>query len=96
MHMHHSSTKEKPKMDPNATLIKLDLFHKNADGSWSSIKNADIRNAFGTYRIKPGMTFRKNHSYWGIDVVSLLENAEIVDSRSYPLFDRRDRNKSRD
>ncbi|BBO85702.1 hypothetical protein DSCO28_62680 [Desulfosarcina ovata subsp. sediminis] len=74
--MHHSSTKEKPKMDPNVVLIKPEQFSKNPDGSWSSKQNTDIQNAFGIYRINPGMTFRKNQSHWGLDIAALLDQAE--------------------
>ena len=72
--MHQSSHKGLPKLGPNDVLIKRELFKKNADGTWTSLKNADIQNAFGIYRVNAGMTFKKNVTNWGIDVAALLES----------------------
>ncbi len=70
----HKST---AKIDlPDKPFVSPAEFKKNPDGSWTCIKNTDIRNAYGIYRINPGMTFVKNTSHWGMDVAELLEQAE--------------------
>lgn len=59
-------------MQPTA-IVSPKEFRRNPDGSWTCIKNSDIKSAYGIYRVSPGMTFKKKQSIWGIDVVELLD-----------------------
>ena len=58
------------------TFVSPNEFKKNPDGSWTCIKNTDIKNPYGIIRVNPGMTFRKTKPHWGIDVAELLDQAE--------------------
>lgn len=70
----HTST---AKFDlPDETIVSSSEFKKNPDGSWTCIKNTDIKSAYGIYRVNPGMTFVKEKLHWGIDVAELLDQAE--------------------
>jgi hypothetical protein len=53
--------------------IRCEPFKKNPDGSWSSVRPADIRTARGDIRIPPGMVFFKNRPLWGVDVAAYLD-----------------------
>lgn len=61
----------------DTTIVSPKEFRKNSDGSWTCIKNTDLKNAYGVYRINPGMTFVKKKPHWGIDVAELLDQADI-------------------
>lgn len=61
---------------PDTPFISPKEFKKNPDGSWTCIKNTDIKSAYGIIRVNPGMTFRKKKTHWGIDVAELLDQAE--------------------
>ena len=70
----HKST---AKVDlPDKPFVSSKEFKKNPDGSWTCIKNTDIKSSYGIYRIPPGMTFKKKTTHWGMDVAELLEQAE--------------------
>ena len=62
-------------MQQKAMVSKKD-FQKNPDGSWTCIKNTDIKSVFGIFRINPSMTFKKTFPVWGIDVAELLDQQE--------------------
>ena len=53
--------------------VSRDAFQKNPDGSWTCIRNTDLKNAGSIIRIAPGMTFRESKPQWGMDVVEILE-----------------------
>ena len=70
----HKST---AKIDlPDKPIVSAAEFKKNDDGSWTCVKNTDIKSSYGIYRINPGMTFKKKTSHWGMDVAELLDQAE--------------------
>ena len=73
MHMHSSSTKGKGSAMPDKPMLSPDAFSKNPDGSWSSTQNTDIKSPVGIIRLSAGMQFKKGQTYWGINVVELLE-----------------------
>ena len=61
-----------PSLQP-AAKITCQNFSKNPDGSWNSIVSGDIVEPDGTIRFPPGMTFRKGITFYGIDVVAMLD-----------------------
>lgn len=63
-------------MQTSITLSR-DAFQKNPDGSWTCIKNTDIKNGGYAYRVNPGFVFRKSKPQWGIDVVAVLEQDDL-------------------
>jgi hypothetical protein len=71
--MHKSTAKVKL---PETTFISSTEFKKNSDGSWTCVKNTDIKSPYGIIRVNPGMTFKKKTPHWGIDVAELLDEAE--------------------
>ena len=66
-HMTTKNSEFTPKLTPEA-------FRKNSDGSWTSVRNSDIPTPpDGLTRVGADMTFEKGRTYWGIDIVSLLD-----------------------
>ncbi len=56
------------------TKIAVDEYQKNADGSWTCVKNSDITTKTGqVVRIAPGTTFKKGGTFLGLDIVGVLE-----------------------
>jgi len=61
--------------------IDCEAFHKNSDGSWTSVQVTDIKTPTRAIRISPSMNFRKGRAMWGIDVAALLD--ESYSQRNY-------------
>ena len=57
-------------------IISRDAFEKNSDGTWTCIKNTDIKNEGNIIRLAPGITFKPDRPQWGVDVVELLEQED--------------------
>jgi len=53
--------------------IICEAYRKNSDGSWASTRVSDIQTMDESIRVNPGITFKKDRTLWGIDVVKLLE-----------------------
>ena len=53
--------------------VTCQAFRKNSDGSWTSVQVTDIYAPIGAIRIGPGMMFRRGGTFYGIDVVALLD-----------------------
>jgi hypothetical protein len=53
--------------------ITCEAYRKNSDGSWASTRVSDIQTTDKSIRVNPGITFKKERTMWGIDVVKLLE-----------------------
>ncbi len=48
-------------------------FRKQADGSWTAIRNAEVGAGDGFLIIPAGMDFRKGTTLCGVDVAKLLD-----------------------
>ena len=54
--------------------IKTEDFKKNADGSWTLVRNTDLEASIGVIRLTSGMTFKKGMTILGFDVAEILDN----------------------
>ena len=53
--------------------IVYEAFRRQADGSWTSIRNSDVGTPDGAIRIGAGMDFRRGGTICGLDIAMLLD-----------------------
>jgi hypothetical protein len=59
-------------MPPPRTLNCVD-FHRNADGSWSTVRAVTITTRSGQVTLKPGISLRPGISFSDVDVAAQLD-----------------------
>jgi hypothetical protein len=63
--------------------IVYEAFRKEADGSWTSVRNSDVTTSDGNIRIGAGMDFRRGVTIRGVDVAKRLDE-ELAARQSQP------------
>jgi hypothetical protein len=53
--------------------IVFEAFRRQADGSWTCIRNCDVITADGAIRIPAGMDFRRGSTLCGVDMAMVLD-----------------------
>jgi hypothetical protein len=59
--------------DVRAQSLACDAFIKNADGSWTAMRNVAVAAGGGAFNIRQGSNFRPGAAFMGLDLVAQLE-----------------------
>jgi hypothetical protein len=51
----------------------IDAFRRNADGSWSCIRDVTLNGPSGRIQVLAGTTFHRGKTFMGVDLASFLE-----------------------
>jgi hypothetical protein len=51
----------------------IDAFNRNADGSWSCIRDVTLHGPGGRIQVPAGKVFQRGMSYMGVDLAGFLE-----------------------
>jgi hypothetical protein len=51
----------------------IDAFKRNADGSWSCIRDVTLNGPSGRIQVLAGTTFHRGKIFMGVDLASFLE-----------------------
>jgi hypothetical protein len=51
----------------------IEAFRRNADGSWSCIRNVTLNGPSGRIQVTEGSTFRRGMTFMGIDLAGFLD-----------------------
>ncbi len=54
------------------TSLECGDFQRNADGSWSTVRETIVASLHGPYTVGPGRVFKPGESFMGVDVAAGL------------------------
>ena len=57
----------------------IDAFQRNADGSWSCIRDVTLNGPGGRIQVPAGKTFHRGTSFMGVDLARFLEG-KVLDA----------------